>query len=88
VLGDLSLLAFMATVKSDDGAGRTIWCVETALGVWFDEDVLVIIPSMDLEFLVMPRLIVDCDFVRHDGKGAVLTVLDIVLIEVKNVLLD
>jgi len=65
-LGNLGLFALMAVVDCDDGSGRSIRGVDLCSFVALDNDVVVVVPAVDLKLLVMRRLVMDCKSVRHD----------------------
>jgi hypothetical protein len=57
--GDLGLFTNLAIMDGDDGTGRAIFCFDVMFLVCFDNDVLVVIPAMDLEALVVAGHVAD-----------------------------
>jgi hypothetical protein len=51
--GDLGLFTNLAIMDGDDGAGRAVFCFNAMLLVCFDNDVLVVVPAVDLKALVV-----------------------------------
>lgn len=68
-LCDLGLFAFMTIVKSDDGSRGSIWRIDVVASMCRHKDIVVVVPAMDLELLIVGRLVVDGKNVRHNGCG-------------------
>jgi aspartate-semialdehyde dehydrogenase len=64
--GYLSLFALMAVVESDESSGRAIRRVDLRSLVAFDDDVVVVVPAVNLKLLVVRRFIMDGKSVRLD----------------------
>jgi len=59
VLGYFGLLADVAIVYGDDGAGSAVRSLDLGFGVRFYDDVLVVVPAVDLEALVVVGHVAD-----------------------------
>lgn len=66
LLGDFRLFPLVAVVNCDDSAGRSVLGRDLCSFVASYDDIMVIVPSMDLELLIVRRFVVDEQSVRHD----------------------
>lgn len=65
IFGDFGLFTFMSTMQSDNGPRGPARCGYVVPRTSLDDDFLVDVPSIDLEFLRVGRFIVDKDSARH-----------------------
>ena len=67
--GDFSLFAFVAVMDGDDGAGvLVVRGCEGGFGVGFDDEVLVVVEAVAVEFLGVVGFVGDEDFGHGCGE--------------------
>lgn len=64
ILSNFSLFAFVAVVKGNDSSRSVVWGRQDGDLMSFNCNVLIVVVSMDLKFLVMVRFIVYVDVVH------------------------
>lgn len=68
ILGDLSLLSFMAIMDCDNCARGSVWCWKDCCCAWLDNDGVIVIEAMDFECLIVIGLIMDVDVMHGLGS--------------------